>query len=172
MTPDKALHILSLSNLKEQEIDSERLRKAYHSALRQAHPDKFSTSSTSSSTHPNSLASLSSSKSRSVDEVKEAYTLLTREKVTEPGEVKARRGYVTIDLDDFEFDETLETWTLACRCGHGYRLTEPDLVAGRDVVGCDGCSLLVKVTYQEITTAADEEHEDGRGRQEEGGRFQ
>lgn len=60
-------------------------------------------------------------------------------------------GYQIVDLDEFEALDDEGAWRLTCRCTGTYTLTETDLDQGRDVVGCSGCSLLVRVTYQENT---------------------
>lgn len=97
----------------------------------------------------------------------------------EGGEDTAVQGYSVVDLSDFETeshtdttttataddkdegenddDDDKDAWTLPCRCGHRYRITQSDLEAGRDVVGCDGCSLRVRVTYRELDDAQDDE---------------
>lgn len=58
----------------------------------------------------------------------------------------------SVDLDDFDYDEERKCWTRACRCGagEGFVITEEDLAAGDDVVGCCGCSLWVKVGYEVV----------------------
>lgn len=67
-----------------------------------------------------------------------------------------------VDLDDFNYDEVRERWTRACRCGarEGFVITEDDLAAGDDVVGCCGCSLWVKVGYEVVYE--DNEETDGK----------
>lgn len=54
-----------------------------------------------------------------------------------------------VDLDDF-IERGEGRWTKSCRCGEeeGYVVTEEDLEAGDDVVGCCGCSLWLKVGYE------------------------
>lgn len=70
-----------------------------------------------------------------------------------------------VDLDDFEYDGERERWTRACRCGagEGFVITEDDLAAGDDVVGCCGCSLWVKVGYEIVY----EDNKQADGRKEE-----
>jgi diphthamide biosynthesis protein 4 len=66
-----------------------------------------------------------------------------------------------IDLDDMAFDERTESYAWKCRCGDAYTISVDELEDGCDVIGCGGCSLNIRVLYEE----GDEEGEQG----EEGG---
>ncbi|CCG81836.1 Diphthamide biosynthesis protein [Taphrina deformans PYCC 5710] len=135
MLVSEALRVLELPH---GDIDAARLKKAYHGKLLAAHPDKQGSSTVRDCT----------GQCPSIDDVREAYLCLLHAAVSakEDGQ-----GYSVVDLDDFEYVSDAIGWTLPCRCGHGYHVTESDLEQGRDVVGCDGCSLFVRVTYQENT---------------------
>ncbi|ORY79553.1 hypothetical protein BCR37DRAFT_394274 [Protomyces lactucae-debilis] len=138
MTPHETLG-LSIEDAQNPEA----LKKAYHAALLKAHPDTRGASSIPEST---------------VGAVKRAYLALSTDLLHGKDEGLAREkfGYAVVDLSEFEevADETAgeagPCYWLDCRCGHGYRLTEDDLEHGRDLVMCDGCSLLVRVLYQEV----------------------
>lgn len=162
MSPETALEVLNLpGNDNNNELDASRLKKAYHEALRQAHPDKST---------PNAPSRVSKTAStHSVDTVKAAYQLLLT-LLGSSDEQGARRvdrgyaGYAVLDLDDFEYcahsrdngNTQRAMWRHPCRCGHEYVVTEEDLAASRDLVACLGCSLLVKVTFEEAP-GSDEE---------------
>lgn len=132
------------------------LKKAYHRALLLHHPDKLkSQPSTSSSIKPQFT----------VDQITTAYTTLSTLELRQEYEkqlavsnppnidgVDEGKVLQTVDLDDFDYDEERKQWTKACRCGEeeGFVVTEGDLAVGDDVVGCCGCSLWVKVGYEEV----------------------
>lgn len=71
----------------------------------------------------------------------------------EKGKQAFRTGVETVDLDDFEFDESRIVWYRSCRCGdeRGFTIEETDLEEaaedGELNVGCKGCSLWLKVLY-------------------------
>lgn len=132
------------------------LKKAYHRALLLHHPDKLKS-------HPSTPSNVKSQ--FTVDQITTAYlTLSTPQLRNEYEKQLAASASVTtsgvdegkvlqiVDLDDFDYDEGKERWTRACRCGEGegFVITEEDLAAGDDVVGCCGCSLWVKVGYEVI----------------------
>ncbi|KAI7861678.1 DNAJ heat shock N-terminal domain-containing protein [Spinellus fusiger] len=52
-----------------------------------------------------------------------------------------------VDLDEMVYDEASLTFSLECRCSGVYSITENDLDQGIDVVGCDLCSLQIRVLY-------------------------
>lgn len=72
-----------------------------------------------------------------------------------------------VDLDDMDYSENLQTWTRACRCGNAkaYEVSEADLTNAmaqgyREIsVGCEGCSLHVRVTF-EVSDETDYREED------------
>ena len=62
-------------------------------------------------------------------------------------------GIEAVDLDDLGYDEGEGMWYRSCRCGdeRGFRFTEGDLEAeaerGDVVIGCQGCSLWIRVEF-------------------------
>jgi diphthamide biosynthesis protein 4 len=71
-----------------------------------------------------------------------------------------------VDLDDMAYVEQgdgsdeesgLSYFELACRCGDSFRVTENELDAGVDVIGCRACSLHVRVLF---SVAADHSDQD------------
>lgn len=152
MTPETALAILrlpadTLNQDQPRSLQADRVKKAYHDALRQAHPDKLMR-----------MHNDSAVPAHSVDSITAAYRHLSttlNAKSVIAAEAPRHAGYAAIDLDDFEYMEKecngklSGIWQHSCRCGHDYIITEADLEAGRDVVQCDGCSLSVKVMFEE-----------------------
>eukprot|EP01127_Copromyxa_protea_P021633 TRINITY_DN7509_c0_g1_i1.p1 TRINITY_DN7509_c0_g1~~TRINITY_DN7509_c0_g1_i1.p1 ORF type:complete len:137 (+),score=30.79 TRINITY_DN7509_c0_g1_i1:1-411(+) len=53
-----------------------------------------------------------------------------------------------VDLD--EMQENDDQWSYPCRCGDFYRITGDDLEEGLSVVQCGGCSLCIRVVYEEV----------------------
>lgn len=57
-------------------------------------------------------------------------------------------------LDRFDYsegsDSAISTWTLACRCGGKYEVTEDDLERGLHLVGCEDCSEVIWVGYETV----------------------
>ncbi|KAH8149641.1 uncharacterized protein LAJ45_06272 [Morchella importuna] len=121
------------------------LKKAYHRALLLHHPDKTLSPSTKAEF--------------TVDQITTAYNVLSTphlraeydKKLGAMNEETGDDGKVlqVVDLDDF-IEREEGRWTKSCRCGEeeGYVVTEEDLEAGDDVVGCCGCSLWLKVGYE------------------------
>ena len=158
---------LSPAILDTQHDPSTLIKKAYHRALLQNHPDKAtpSTSSTSSS-------SSSSPSIYTVDQITRAFTVLSspsqraaydtslRLQTTSDGEgipgslsTKFQTGVENVDLDDLAFDDAEECWYRSCRCGNdrGYLFHEADLEEvgdeGELMVGCLDCSLWLRVHF-------------------------
>jgi DnaJ-class molecular chaperone len=146
-----------------QGISVQTLKRAYHQALLQNHPDKLQLPARSS-------LSLQG-KFYSVDQISEAFTTLSNSKMRTKydKELKLRKatsrvagqniaqifrtGVEVVDLDDLDFDETSGTWYKGCRCGdeRGFLIREKNLEEavedGELGVGCRGCSLWLKVLF-------------------------
>lgn len=45
-------------------------------------------------------------------------------------------------------NEDSERFVYPCRCGGQFMITSLDMDSGTDVVGCNGCSLTVKVEFE------------------------
>lgn len=59
-----------------------------------------------------------------------------------------------VSLDKFSESTNLKEpgqhfWTLPCRCGSQFKLSEEDLEAGKHLVACELCSEVVSVGYEE-----------------------
>lgn len=137
------------------------IKQAYHRALLLHHPDK----STKAFSVPGSTPL------HTVDEITLAYQVLSdpkqrldhdRQLVQQsPGSKPSWNntnstslpGIDTVDLDDMTYDQEQKSFYRSCRCGkeHGFRVSESQLEehedAGEIVIGCQGCSLWLRITF-------------------------
>ncbi|KAH9041330.1 hypothetical protein EDB85DRAFT_1886540 [Lactarius pseudohatsudake] len=109
-------------------------------------------------------------RSASPDTVKAAYhrALLRihpdkqRQSADNPSPRKAPRPAQVVSLEDFDFsdsegpDGTVSIWSLTCRCGGMYKVTEDDLERGRHLIGCENCSEVVWVGYEMVEEVSGE----------------
>ncbi|KAG5962195.1 hypothetical protein E4U58_003982 [Claviceps cyperi] len=167
------------------------LKKAYHRALLRHHPDKQAPSSSSSlpSCSPSSTSlssctaqdtTASTSGVYTIDQIATAFAVLSSPtqrtsydaelRQSGPAVSSARPEFQTgvenVDLDDLPFEEGMERWYRACRCGNerGYLFSEEDLGEVEDegvlVVGCQDCSLWLRVHFAVVNEDADATYED------------
>ncbi|XP_031559354.1 DPH3 homolog [Actinia tenebrosa] len=52
-----------------------------------------------------------------------------------------------VEIEDFEYDEELETYFFPCPCGDQFQITKEQLENGEEVAVCPSCSLIIKVIY-------------------------
>lgn len=166
------------------------LKKAYHRALLRHHPDKQVPSSSSFPSSPSSSTPLSSCITQdttastsgvyTIDQIATAFAVLSsptqrtsydaglRQRSPAVGSARPefQTGVENVDLDDLLFDEGTERWYRACRCGNerGYLFSEEDLGEVEDegvlVVGCQDCSLWLRVHFAVVNEDADLAYED------------
>ncbi|KAG9291875.1 hypothetical protein G9A89_012160 [Geosiphon pyriformis] len=55
-----------------------------------------------------------------------------------------------LDLDEMTYDEETSVYTIECRCGGRYSISEEDLEKGAEIVGCENCSLKIRILYDVI----------------------
>ena len=150
------------------------IKVAYHRTLLRLHPDKQPCSPTHlgvNMTKNTVTIAMTPPLAGSVDMalVKEAYRTLSdvdsravydgslrRE---EHARSRGPRPAQIVSLEEFSMIETesenaTQEWRYGCRCGGVYRITEGDLENGTYLVGCEGCSEVIWVGYEE---AADDE---------------
>ncbi|KAF6813942.1 DnaJ domain-containing protein [Colletotrichum sojae] len=155
------------------------IKRAYHRALLQNHPDKYaqlqaggSASTNSPTTITQNLSSSKKSDTITIDQISAAYKVLSDPKLRAeydrslalaPNNQGLKReqafqtGIENVDLDDLDFDEGPECWYRSCRCGNprGFLFTEADLEEAGDngelLVGCQDCSLWMKVHFAIVT---------------------
>ncbi|KFA61430.1 hypothetical protein S40285_03416 [Stachybotrys chlorohalonatus IBT 40285] len=167
---------LSPDLVAQQQNPSKLIKQAYHRSLLHNHPDKASSSTTT--TVPKQHHG-----SYTIDQISTAFGVLSspqqralydaslrtlRRPASLPAGVSSgfQTGVETVDLDDLAFDEGLECWHRSCRCGNdrGYLFHEADLVEAEDdgelMVGCQDCSLWLRVHF----VALEDENEEVEGR--------
>lgn len=155
-------------------LDPVELKAAYRRALLLHHPDK---GYHSSSATPKSVTQ-TSGHAYSIDQIAEAYKTLScpiekaeydrllsrcsRRLNTGPT-VDQHTGADTYDLGDLAYTEETGNWARGCRCGDkkGYVLSESDLEKetenGEIYVGCEGCSLTIRVIFEAAEIGSDGE---------------
>jgi diphthamide biosynthesis protein 3 len=57
--------------------------------------------------------------------------------------------YDEIELEDFTFDSTLQVYHYPCPCGDRFEIHIDALREGQEIAVCPGCSLMVRVVYDE-----------------------
>ena len=152
---------LSTSSPPSRYLSQQDVKVAYRQALLQHHPDKSATN-ISEPLKPK----------YSVDDITTAYKILSdsrsRSKYDQTLRLQSSerhrdtaKGYIgleTFDLDDLQYDDTNTdgVWYRNCRCGNerGYLITEHELEKEADhgeiIAGCGGCSLSLKVVFQQV----------------------
>ncbi|KAF2199611.1 zf-CSL-domain-containing protein [Delitschia confertaspora ATCC 74209] len=56
--------------------------------------------------------------------------------------------YDEIEIEDMEFDETLQIFTYPCPCGDRFEISLGDLRDGEDIGVCPSCSLMIRVIFE------------------------
>jgi len=171
---------LSLSFNPKNPPSAREVKQAYHQTLLAHHPDKISDLESSKTSLNNTKQNLGHKPT--VDEIILAYKTLASPSLRAEydkslalshatqlnsisGEQSSHLGLEVVDLDDFTFDDAKNTWSFPCRCGseNCYVLTEPELEAaekdGEITVGCQGCSLWVRVVFG-VVDENEEAHND------------
>lgn len=152
------------------------IRNGYKRALLQNHPDKTLVSQKAAATSSGTVVQYS------IDQISKAYSTLSNPKLraeydkqlkleTATSHIGERyhTGVEVADLDDLQVDEVNGTWYRSCRCGdeRGYLVTEQDLeeaeADGELNVGCNRCSLWLKVLFGVIEEEEEEEEESHEG---------
>lgn len=172
------------------------IKQAYHRALLRHHPDKTNTphrTGTTTTTSPSP-----SSPPPTVDQITRAYTTLSHpaertaydrhlaltRNPTAPspsGATTFQTGIETVDLDDLDYTEDeppgtgATRWHRGCRCGNeqGFAFGEDDLEEAGDlgelVVGCQDCSLWLRVCFAVVEDDVDDGGGGGDGSNGGGG---
>lgn len=149
---------LSAADLETQQDAVQAIKRAYHRALLQHHPDKAR----------RDRPRLGHQGGFTVDQISDACAVLSDSKrradydralkLAAAGHGLAREphfqtGVENADLDDLDYDEAQGRWYRSCRCGNprGYHFSEGDLEGATDcgelIVGCQDCSLWLRVRF-------------------------
>jgi diphthamide biosynthesis protein 4 len=129
------------------------IKAAYHRALLRVHPDKIR----QRADDPAQLAdvgllhdaflTLSSATLRSAYD---AQDMQTRRADPRPAQVVSLELFECSDLEGSDSGAISKCWTLGCRCGYKYEVTEDHLERGLHLVECGGCSEVIWVGYEEV----------------------
>lgn len=164
---------LSPTLLTDTKTSSSLIKKAYHRALLQNHPDKKASATSKTQNTSSSSAYNSSTQIYTVDQISQAFNVLSSPQSRAEYDAALRvsraatdgsggddaamtrfqTGIENVDLDDLGFDEQDEKWYRSCRCGNdrGYTFQEADLEEASDdgvlMVGCHDCSLWLRVHF-------------------------
>ncbi|KAI3401636.1 hypothetical protein diail_9300 [Diaporthe ilicicola] len=158
------------------------IKQAYHRALLRHHPDKTNAAQ-------RTVAAATATAAPTVDQITRAYTTLscpaeraaydrqlslTRNHAASPGNgtggsTSFQTGIETVDLDDLDYSEAGATtrWHRACRCGNeeGFAFGEDDLEEAGDlgelIVGCQDCSLWLRVCFAVVEDDVDDDESGG-----------
>ncbi len=124
------------------------IKAAYHRALLRLHPDKLR----QRADDPVQLAN--------VGLLQDAFVTLSSSALRTAYDARAElsstspRPAQVVSLERFDClegsDGARSTWTLACRCGGKYEITEDDLEHGLHLVGCGDCSEVIWVGYEMV----------------------
>lgn len=55
--------------------------------------------------------------------------------------------YDEIELEDFEYEQTSETYFYPCPCGDRFQISLEELKNGEEIARCPSCSLMLRVIY-------------------------
>lgn len=159
------------------------IKQAYHRALLRHHPDKTNTphrTGASTTTSPSSPPPTVDQITRAYTTLShpgertayDRHLSLTRNPTTPSsgggggGDTAFQTGIETVDLDDLDYteDDACETtrWHRSCRCGNeqGFAFGEDDLEEAGDlgelVVGCQDCSLWLRVCFAVVEDDVDD----------------
>lgn len=129
------------------------IKAAYHRALLRLHPDKRRQRANDQAQLANVGLLHNAFLTLSSPTLRTAYDAQGELSCTGP------RPAQVVSLERFDClsgpDGAVSTWTLACRCGGKYEVTEHDLECGQHLVGCGSCSEVIWVGY-EIVKEVDE----------------
>lgn len=167
------------------------IKQAYHRALLRHHPDKTNTPHRAGSAAATTTTTSQSSPPPTIDQITRAYTTLSHpaertaydrhlaltRNPTAPspsgGDSTFQTGIETVDLDDLDYTEddarATTRWHRGCRCGNeqGFSFGEDDLEEAGDlgelVVGCQDCSLWLRVCFAVVEDDDDDVDEEGGG---------
>ncbi|KAF0461273.1 DNAJ heat shock N-terminal domain-containing protein [Gigaspora margarita] len=128
----------------------EEIKQQYQKLLLIHHPDKSQSSLTNSE---------GMNKTEKVNQIIEAWKILKDPELRKvyDKELKATKlrhdGLFNseIDLDDMEYDQETNSYSIRCRCGGLYIITEENLDQGADIIGCTDCSLRIRVLYEAVS---------------------
>ena len=131
------------------------IKGAYHRALLLQHPDKQRQNADDPSPSPSANIGLLQAAFLTLSSTTQRAAYDAQHELSR----KAPRPAQIVSLEDFDCSDSegpddgarpVSIWSLACRCGGMYKVTEDDLERGRHLVGCESCSEVVWVGYEMV----------------------
>lgn len=55
--------------------------------------------------------------------------------------------YDEIELEDFEYEQSSQTYFYPCPCGDRFQISLEELKNGEEIARCPSCSLMLRVIY-------------------------
>lgn len=137
-------------------VSPESLKSAYRKALLLNHPDRNPAQQPATSFTVDQIIQAYETLANPASRLK-YYEALSKQ-TSNSGLAKGteRSAVETFDLEELQYRESAQggVWERPCRCGSTYQVNEKQLeeVAsdGEIVVGCRGCSLSIKITFDAV----------------------
>jgi len=127
------------------------IKAAYHRTLLSHHPDKTRAGPVKQAQSAEEIAVDDFAELRRAFETlsdegaKAAYNVQLGDEVRQQGGKQRPAQVVSLD----EFEECDGVWRFGCRCGRDYVVKEKELEQGVHLIGCEGCSEVVYVGYED-----------------------
>ena len=129
------------------------IKAAYHRALLRVHPDKIRQRADDPSQLTDvgliheAFLTLSSATLRSAYDARD---FLSRRTDPRPAQVVSLDQFECSDMEGSDGGVVSTCWTLGCRCGGKYEVTEEHLERGLHLVECGSCSEVIWVGYEVV----------------------
>ncbi|TYZ58988.1 hypothetical protein PybrP1_002140 [[Pythium] brassicae (nom. inval.)] len=127
---------------------ADEIRRAYHRAARQLHPDKRSDAADDAAfvTVQAAYETLRDPALRAAYDSECLRAAVVRRRDTE--DVRVADTVRTVEMTQQTLEDGDVLFSLRCRCGDAYEVSEDELLDGVDVVPCTGCSLNIRVVLE------------------------
>jgi len=63
----------------------------------------------------------------------------------------AENIYDEVEIEDMEYDPTLQIYHYPCPCGDRFEISIADLREGEEIAVCPSCSLMIKVIFDVVS---------------------
>jgi diphthamide biosynthesis protein 3 len=63
----------------------------------------------------------------------------------------AENIYDEVEIEDMEYDPTLQIYHYPCPCGDRFEIGIADLRDGEEIAVCPSCSLMIKVIFEVVS---------------------
>jgi len=68
--------------------------------------------------------------------------------------------YDEVEIEDMDYDESLESYFFPCPCGDKFRITKEAIQDGEEIATCPSCSLRIRVIYNAEDFKREESEDD------------